>query len=172
MTIGLRDGENAVPGRSVAKQGSPRHTPGRRQVSAKWSGAVKRALRMAGLLALSLAAAGCSDRPEADQIAQHSMIGLSKKTILACLGKPAWRDVVGSTQVWTYPIGALRSGGASWAVGLDLGATPIGPGGSCDVKLVFTNARVSQVTYAALGGGDAPLGQRCVFPVYDCVPSP
>ena len=131
------------------------------------------ALAIAGLL-LTGSLAGCADWPESDQIAQHSMIGLSKKKILACMGRPARRDVVGSTQIWTYPTGQMRTNGAPWAVGLNLGAAPFGPSGSCDVKLVFTNSRVTQVTYAALGGGDRdlPLGQQCVFAVEACAPPP
>ena len=132
---------------------------------------MKWALAMVGVLAVA-SLAGCADWPESDQIAQHSMIGLSKKKILACMGRPVRRDVVGSTQIWTYPTGEMRTNGAPWAVGLNLGAAPFGPSGSCDVKLVFTNARVTQVTYTARGGGDLPLGQQCVFAVEACVPPP
>jgi hypothetical protein len=133
---------------------------------------VRKAVAITVLAPLFVALAGCADWPESDQVAQHSMIGLSKKTILACMGKPAWRDVVGATQIWTYPAGTMRTVGPQWAVGLNLGAPPLGPSGACDVKLVFTNARVTQVTYAAVGGGDLPLGQQCVFAVENCLPPP
>ena len=132
---------------------------------------MKWALAMVGVLAVA-SLAGCADWPDSDQIAQHSMIGLSKKKILACMGRPVRRDVVGSTQIWTYPTGAMRTNGAPWAIGLNLGAPPFGPSGSCDVKLVFTNARVTQVTYTAPGGGDLPLGQQCVFAVEACGTTP
>jgi hypothetical protein len=122
---------------------------------------------MSGMLLLAVLS-GCSYRPESDQIAQHSLIGLEKKKILACMGQPVRRDVVGSTQIWTYPSGMMRTNGAPWAVGLNLGAPPFGPSGSCDVKFVFTRAHVTQVTYTAAGGGDLPLGQQCVFAVDNC----
>ncbi|MBV8474724.1 MAG: hypothetical protein JO107_06565 [Hyphomicrobiales bacterium] len=118
-----------------------------------------------------LASSGCADRPESDQIAQHSMIGLPKRTILACMGEPTRRDVVGSTQIWTYPVGEMRTNGAPWAIGLNLGAPPFGPSGPCNVKVVLTNAKVTQVTYTAANGGDLPLGQQCVFAVRNCAPT-
>jgi hypothetical protein len=124
-----------------------------------------------GMLTLLLALTACERRPEIDQIAQQSMIGLSAKKILACIGDPFRRDVVGATQIWTYPVGHMETGGAVWAVGLNLGAPPLGPVGPCDVKIVFTKAKVTQVTYAAPGGGDLPLGQLCIFPVEACAPT-
>lgn len=131
-------------------------------------------LAMSGGLsgALMFALMGCADRPEVDQIAQHSMIGLPKKTILACMGQPARRDVVGSTQIWTYPVGEMRTNGEPWAIGLNMGAPPLGPSGPCDVKIVLTAAKVTQVTYTAASGGDLPLGQQCVFAVRNCAPAP
>jgi hypothetical protein len=40
------------------------------------------------MLPLMFALAACEERPEVDQIAQQSMIGLAKKKILACMGAP------------------------------------------------------------------------------------
>jgi len=97
------------------------------------------------------------------------MIGLSKKKILACMGAPARRLTIGSTEVWTYSSGYLRTEGPAWAIGLNLGAPPFGPSGPCNVKLVMTNSRVSQVTYSAADGGGLPPGQQCIFAVENCV---
>jgi len=134
---------------------------------------MKRALAILSALPLALALAGCeSSPPEVDQIAQQSMIGLAKKTILACMGAPAKRVKIGSTDIWTYPFGYLRTEGPAWAIGLNLGAPPFGPSGPCDVKVVMTKARVSQVTYSRPDGGDLPLGQQCIFAVENCVPAP
>ena len=130
---------------------------------------MKRALAILGTLPLLLALAGCEERPEVDQIAQQSMIGLSKKKILACMGAPARRLTIGSTEVWTYSSGYLRTEGPAWAIGLNLGAPPFGPSGPCNVKLVMTNSRVSQVTYSAADGGGLPPGQQCIFAVENCV---
>jgi len=127
---------------------------------------VRKAVAITSLL---LALSACADWPASDQIAQHAMIGLSKKRILACMGRPARRDVVGTTQIWTYPAGNLRTIGPPWAIGLNLAAPPFGSTGACDVKFDFTNAEVTQVTYAAPGGGDPPLGEQCAFAVQNCV---
>jgi hypothetical protein len=134
---------------------------------------MKRALAILRILPLFLALAGCEGaRPEVDQIAQQSMIGLSKKMLLACMGAPAKRVTIGSTEIWTYPSGYLWTEGPAWAIGLNLGAPPFGPRGPCDVKVVMTNSRVSQVTYSAADGGDLPLGQQCIFAVEECVRAP
>ncbi|HYA73889.1 MAG TPA: hypothetical protein VEF36_12110 [Roseiarcus sp.] len=130
---------------------------------------MKRALAILGMLPLLLALAGCEERPEVDQIAQQSMIGLSKKKILACMGAPARRVTTGSTEVWTYASGYLRTEGPAWAIGLNLGAPPFGPSGSCNVKVVMTNSRVSQVAYSAADGSGPPPGQQCIFAVENCV---
>jgi hypothetical protein len=130
---------------------------------------VKRALAILGMLPLLLALAGCEERPEVDQIAQQSMIGLSKKKILACMGAPAKRVTIGSTEVWTYSSGYLRTEGPAWAIGLNLGAPPFGPSGPCNVKVVMTNSRVSQVTYSAADGGGLPPGRQCIFAVENCM---
>ncbi len=85
------------------------------------------------------------------------------------MGAPARRVTIGSTQIWTYPSGAMQTEGPRWAIGLNLGAPPFGPRGPCDVKVVMTDARVSQVAYARPDGGDLPLGQQCAFAVENCV---
>ena len=130
---------------------------------------------LAILIALPLflvSGGGEASPPEVDQIAQQSMIGLAKKTILACMGAPAERVKIGSTEIWTYPFGYLWTEGPAWAIGLNLGAPPFGPSGPCDVKVVMTKARVSQVTYSRPDGGDLPLGQQCIFAVENCAPAP
>jgi hypothetical protein len=124
-------------------------------------------------LTLVLALSGCQPL-EVDQVAQQSMIGLSKRDILACLGQPAQRVPAGqATEIWTYVGGQMRGYGPQWAIGLNTNLLPFTPGGSCDVVLVMTNARVSEVGYTAVGGGGGlPLGRECVFPVERCVKAP
>ncbi len=131
---------------------------------------MKRALAIVGALPLVLAVAGCDAwPPEVDQIAQQSMIGLSKRKIRACMGAPARRVVIGSTEIWTYSSGYLWTEGPVWAIGLNLGAPPFGPSGPCNVKVTMTDSVVSQVTYSRSDGGELPIGQQCVFPVEACV---
>ncbi len=126
-----------------------------------------------GLFA-ALALGACEGEPlEVNQVAQQSMIGLSKRDILACLGPPAERAPAGqATEIWTYVGGQMRGYGPQWAIGLNTNLLPFTPPGSCDVVLVMTNAHVSEVGYAAVDGGALPLGRECVFPVERCVKAP
>ena len=110
---------------------------------------------------------------ETDQVAQQSMIGLSKRDILACFGQPAQRVPSGqATEIWTYVGGQMRGYGPQWAIGLNTNLIPLTPGASCDVVLVMTNAHVSEVGYTAVDGGKFPLGQECVFSVERCAKAP
>jgi hypothetical protein len=110
---------------------------------------------------------------ETDQVAQQSMIGLSKRHILACLGPPADRAPAGqATEIWTYPGGQLRGYGPQWALLINTNLLPFASGGVCEVRLVMTNAKVSQVGYAAVDGSALPLGQECLFSVEQCVRAP
>ena len=132
---------------------------------------MKKSLAAAGLL-IALALGGCQPL-EVDQVAQQSMIGLSKRDILACMGQPAQRVPSGQgTEIWTYTGGQMRGYGPQWAIGLNTNLVPFAPGGNCDVVLVMTNGRVSEVGYSAVDGGKFPLGQECIFSVERCVKAP
>ena len=126
-----------------------------------------------GLVA-GLSIGGCDAQPlETNQVAQQSMIGLARRDILACLGRPTERvDAGQATEIWTYPGAQMRGYGPQWALLLNSNLVPFAPGGSCSVKLVMTNAKVSQIGYAAPGGGPLPLGQECLFAVERCVKAP
>lgn len=117
---------------------------------------------------------GCeSARPEADQIAQQRMIGLSKQDLLACLGRPARRAAAGqATEIWTYAGGQMRGRGPQWAIGLNTNLPPFASPGPCEVKAVMTNGRVSQVFYVDADGEALPIGQECLFAVERCVQAP
>ncbi len=114
---------------------------------------------------------GCeSARPEADQIVQQRMIGLSNKDLLACVGGPPRRAAAGqATEIWTYDGGQTRGYGPQWAIGLNTNLPPFASQAACKVRVVMTNGRVSQVFYAAANGEALPLGQECPFPVERCV---
>jgi hypothetical protein len=110
---------------------------------------------------------------EVDQVAQQSMIGLTARDIRACLGPPRNRAPAGqATEIWTYSIGRMRGYGPQWALLLNTNLPPFGGAGTCDVTLVMTNGRVSQVGYAGADGQALPLGQECLFPVEACVKAP
>jgi hypothetical protein len=132
---------------------------------------LRKSVAAAGLL-ISLTLGGCQPL-EVDQVAQQSMIGLSKRDILACMGQPAQRVPSGQgTEIWTYTGGQMRGYGPQWAIGLNTNLVPFAPGGNCDVVLVMTNGRVSEVGYSAVDGGKFPLGQECIFSVERCVKAP
>jgi hypothetical protein len=123
-----------------------------------------------GIIALG----GCQSQPlETDQVAQQSLIGLAKRDILACFGRPTQRVPSGeATEIWTYTGGQTRGYGPQWAIGLNTNLVPFASGGSCNVVMVMTNAHVSEVGYTAVNGSKFPLGQECVFSVERCVKAP
>ena len=132
---------------------------------------MKKSAATAGLVVV-LGLSGCQPL-EVDQVAQQSMIGLSKRDILACFGQPAQRVPAGqATEIWTYVGGQMRGYGPQWAIGLNTNLLPFTPPGSCDVVLVMTNAHVSEVGYTAVEGGGLPLGRECIFPIERCVKAP
>ena len=128
---------------------------------------MKRSIAIAVPFALAciLAAAQAA---EVDQIAQQKMIGLSKKKIRLSMGPPARRVAVGSTDIWTYRSGAAAVEGFFLASGLNGMASWFGPDRLCNVNVVMTNARVSQITYAAPDGRPLPIGEHCDFAVENC----
>ena len=128
---------------------------------------MKRSIAIAVPFALAciLAAAQAA---EVDQIAQQKMIGLSKKHIRLCMGPPARRVAVGSTDIWTYRTGSAQVEGFFLASGVNGMASWFGPDRFCNVNVVMTNARVSQITYAAPDGRPLPIGEHCDFAVENC----
>jgi hypothetical protein len=132
---------------------------------------VSKSVATSGLLA-ALMLGGCQPL-EVDQVAQQSVIGLKARDIRACLGPPHDRAPAGqATEIWTYSIGQTRGYGPEWALLLNTNLPPFAWPGPCEVRLVMTNGRVSQVTYASADGQAPPLGQECLFPVERCVKAP
>jgi hypothetical protein len=84
------------------------------------------------------------------------------------MGPPARRVAVGSTDIWTYRSGAAAVEGFFLASGLNGMASWFGPDRLCNVNVVMTNARVSQITYAAPDGRPLPIGEHCDFAVENC----
>lgn len=118
-----------------------------------------------GVLASALAA--CAAAPEHDQIAQNAMIGLSERAVLACMGQPDRRTRPAErTEIWTYHSGMTAVSTPAWGLGSDFGA--LGLNQPCDVKVVMTNASVSQVTYRLPDGRALPSGRQCAFAAAPC----
>jgi len=114
--------------------------------------------------------AGCEgQRPEIDQIAQSSLIGLSKNKILSCLGSPTHRERVGLEEIWNFSIGHTRTVGGPLAWGLNDAASPFAPSQQCNVNIVIDSYGVSQVSYSLSDGHKLPLGQQCIYEISPCV---
>ena len=128
-----------------------------------------------GVFLACVALSACEgQRPEVDQIAQSSLIGLSKKKILACLGPTTQRTPVGLEEIWTYRIGHRHVAGIQLAIlrdttGHDSNASPLAESAACDVHIVIDGYGVSRVYYSRADGGDLPLGEECHYEIHPCV---
>jgi hypothetical protein len=100
-------------------------------------------------------------------MAQKAFVGLSKRDILACMGEPERRTAPAqATEIWTYQSGATTRDSPPWAAGLNFSA--LAPSSPCDVRIILTNAHVSQVAYAMPDGRALPTGRQCFFAVAPC----
>jgi hypothetical protein len=131
---------------------------------------MKSLIMTARTIAFLALASGVGQAAEVDQIAQQKMIGLSKKHIRICLGAPAKRVRIGSTDIWTYPIGQTIGDNPFFAPALSMAPPGVFgvDNGACNVNIVMTNGAVSQVVYHAADGGPLPLGRQCLFAVENC----
>jgi len=122
---------------------------------------------IAALTLAALALGACAEAPETDPIAQTRMIGLSERAILACMGPPARRTAPAeATEIWTYRSSVTTSDSPPWSAGTNFSL--LAPAAPCDVRIVMTNAHVSQVAYAMPDGRAPPSGRQCSFPVWTC----
>ena len=123
-------------------------------------------VRLGALAALALG--GCAEAPQTDPIAQARMIGLSERAVLACMGPPARvTKPAQATEIWSYRSGVTTTDSPPWAVGTNFSLL-LAPDAPCDVRIVMTDARVSQVAYALPDGRALPTGRQCSFPVWTC----
>lgn len=120
----------------------------------------------AALAALGLSA--CAEAPETDPTAQRTMIGLSGRDLLACMGgRPALvTKPAQATEIWIFRLGVTTTDSPPWTVGTNFSL--IARAEPCDVRIVMTNSRVSQVSYALADGRALPSGRQCSFPVWTC----
>jgi hypothetical protein len=123
---------------------------------------MRRVLTIAAMWALSGGAA-CAWNPDLDQIAQSKMIGLGRHEIRLCMGEPIRRRSVGATDLWWFASGTVRIEGEGFATfGYKRHAL-------CDVEIVLTKGKVSQITYTGPDLDPLDLGERCDFDVARCV---
>ena len=117
--------------------------------------------------ALAIALAGCAEAPETDPLAQKTMIGLSERDALACMGRPSRvTRPAEATEIWTYPGGVTTTDSPPWSVGTNFSL--LQPDAPCDVRIVMTNRHVSEVAYDMPDGRALPSGRQCSFPVWSC----
>ena len=115
----------------------------------------------------ALALGGCAEAPQTDPVAQQTMIGLSARSVLSCMGAPAQISrPAEATEIWTYRSGVTTTGSPPWSVGTNFAL--IARDAPCDVRVVMTNAHVSRVAYALPDGRALPSGRQCSFPVWAC----
>ena len=123
---------------------------------------MKRVLTIAATFALSVVGARAWN-PDIDQIAQSRMIGLSRHEIRVCMGEPVRRRSVGATDIWWFASGTERIEGEGFAT-FGYKRHP-----RCNVEIVLTKGKVSQVTYTGSEGDPLDLGERCDFDVGRCI---
>ncbi|HQY22958.1 MAG TPA: hypothetical protein PK389_04310 [Gammaproteobacteria bacterium] len=139
------------------------------------------------LVGASLLLSGCvTSRAATASIAKQSMVGMSKESVLSCMGVPVDKMTEGSTEVWVY-----GSGGGTDSIGSAFGQTQgsahvignsvygsssgsaIGFGRSrsryCTINMVFQKGRVSAVNYSGRTGGLATQGEQCAYAIENCV---
>ena len=120
-----------------------------------------------GVVGLALVLGGCAEAPETDPLAQKTMIGLSERDVLACMGRPARRTAPAqATEIWTYLSGVTTTDSPPWSVGTNFSL--LAPNAPCDVRIVMTNRHVGQIAYDMPGGRALPSGRQCSFPVWTC----
>jgi hypothetical protein len=126
--------------------------------------------RVAAICATALTAASCSNgAPESDQIAQRWWIGRSAHQIKTCLGAPVDRKGFDdASEIWTYRMGALRGDGPLSDLAHAAPPSDDQSRASCEIRVIMTKGRVSQVAYRSADGRALPLENRCEFAVARC----
>ncbi len=127
-----------------------------------------------GTVALAIITGCAVQRAETAQNAQAQMVGLSKEIVLACMGVPANKMVVGTTEVWAYNSGNGRTEGSVFATGGNGVASGFGVTTHrfCNVNIVMTKDIVSAVNYSGPTGGLLTAGEQCAFAVQNCALPP
>ena len=134
---------------------------------------------------LMLFVSSCAfQRAEVASKAKNSMIGMTKESVLACMGPPARQAATGETEVWSYPSGGDTNTFIS-ATGSTNSLGQTNAFGSshhvhlycvvnmyCVVNIVMSGGRVTAVNYTGRTGRWATQGEQCAFAIQNCVQSP
>lgn len=124
---------------------------------------------MRAVLISALVLTGCAmARASAAYQAQQDMIGMSRKDVLLCAGKPLEKTQDEGLELWTYAAGGQTDVIAS--AGRRFGAASI-RSRSCLVTVVFDGEMVRQVNYSGRTGGALSPGEQCAFVVGNCLKS-
>ena len=111
---------------------------------------------------------GCAyQRANTAANAKTSMIGMSKETILTCMGTPEAKASEGETTVWTYKSGNEMKNIRLFNYGQATSTTR-----SCKVDVVMRSGRVTAINYSGPTGGLLTAGEQCAYAVENCVGKP
>lgn len=113
----------------------------------------------------------CSiQRAEVATKAQSSMVGMSKRQILECMGAANNTQSQGNVEVWAYHSGGDYRGSVNlYSNDQGTTGTAIVNRRSCEINVVFENGTVSKVLYLGRTGGLLSKGEQCAFAVANCV---
>jgi hypothetical protein len=132
-----------------------------------------RAASLGTIIASGLLAGCALERAQIAEDARSQMLGMSKETVLACMGPPNSRMAEGSTEVWAYQSGNGHVDMSVHAHGVGHMATGSGVATNrfCSVQVVMQGGRVARLNYAGPTGGLLTPGEQCAFAVRNCVRS-
>lgn len=127
-----------------------------------------------GAIGVALSACAIQRAHEAAR-AKTELVGMSKESVLACMGPPQNREAEGTTEVWSYASGNNETdtfGSASafgnWNSAFALGSSSSSTR-SCTVNIVMSSGMVSRVNYSGPTGGLLTEGEQCAFAINNCV---
>ena len=110
-----------------------------------------------------MALAGCAlERAQLAQDAQSKMIGLTKESVLACMGIPASKAQEGVTEVWSY------NSGNNHVEAVAFRGVAAAESHYCVINVVMSGGKVSKVNYSGPTGGLITGGEQCAFAVQNC----
>jgi outer membrane protein assembly factor BamE (lipoprotein component of BamABCDE complex) len=127
-----------------------------------------------GSLGLLLCVSGCSsfDRSNQAMSARRMMVGLTKEDVLICMGPPAKKAVVGTTEVWAYNSSGGTNSSPSFSQKLSSSFSiknSLQEKSSCTVNVVMKNDIVSVVHYNGPRGGLLNPDEQCGYAIEHCV---
>ncbi len=104
---------------------------------------------------------------------QHNMFGLSGLQVIACLGAPATKSVVGISEIWSFAPGNKNKRTAESTLG------NVGPGykfsaanalekSFCTFEVTMVGGNVTQANYVGSTGDLLTQNEQCTFTIQNC----